>query len=111
MATSFLLTGVALKDSLAWDYKVHRGLASAVVLGIPLLLFLFGMRGFIAAIDIVGGVFVSTEVLLLLLIYWKATQCGDIAPKKYKLHHVALLGAVLVLVFTFGAVYSMWNLF
>lgn len=111
MATSFLLTGVALRDSLTWDHKLSPAVSTLITLVIPFLVFLLGIRSFIAAIDIVGGVFVSIEVLLVLLMYWKATQHGDIEPGKYKLHHVALLGAVLAFVFAVGAVYSVWNLF
>ncbi len=111
MATSFLLTGVALKDSLTWDYKLSPVLSTLITIVIPFLIFMLGIRSFIAAIDIVGGVFVSIEVLLVLLIYWKAKQHGDIEPGKYKLHHTALLGAVLAFVFAIGAVYSVWNLF
>jgi tyrosine-specific transport protein len=111
MATSFLLVGVALRDSLTWDYKIRPALSTIITLTIPFLLFLVGIRGFIAAIDIVGGVFVSIEVLLVLLIYWRAKQLGDLDPGKYKLHHASLLGVVLAVVFALGAVYSVWNLF
>ncbi|OIO19872.1 MAG: hypothetical protein CO029_03795 [Candidatus Magasanikbacteria bacterium CG_4_9_14_0_2_um_filter_41_10] len=111
MATSFLLNGVALKDSLSWDYKLPTSVAALIALGIPLTVVLLGLRQFIEAINIVGGVFGSLEMLLVLLIYWRAKKMGDLDPGKYKLHHIALIGALLLLVLTVGAIYSVFVLF
>jgi len=111
MATSFLLNGVALRDSLSWDYHLPPSLAALVTLGIPFLIVSFGLRGFVEAINLVGGVFGSLEMLLILLIYWRAKKLGDLDPGKYKLHHIALVGALLLLVLTAGAVYSVFKIF
>lgn len=111
MGTGFLLTGVALTDSLSWDFKTKRVHALIIVSVVPLLAYLAGVRGFIAVMDIVGGVFVSLEMLVILLIYWKAKQVGDIRVGKYRLHHTSLLFAVLLLALSLGAVYSMYNTF
>jgi len=111
MGSSFLIGGLSLKDSLSWDYKVPNWLTNLLVLGLPLAIFVFGIRKFTTMIDIVGGVFVSTEMLIILLIYWRAKQCGDLKKTKYKLHHTLLLGAILLFVLTIGAVYSVYKLF
>jgi amino acid permease len=111
MGTSFLLGGLALRDSLYWDFKLSTRTATLLTCGIPLLLFVFGLRGFVATIDLVGGVFVSLQMLLLILIYWKAKQAGDLPVSKYKVHHAIWLVALLVLAFTIGAIYSIVKLF
>ena len=111
MGTCFLMGGVALKDSLRWDYKVPNIPATLIVCGIPLIVFLLGMRSFIAAIDVVGGVFISLEMLVLVLIYWRAKSLGHLKPSKYKLHHVWLVVVPLVIALTIGAVYSVVKLF
>ena len=72
MGTSFLMAGLGLRDSLRWDFKASPALSVLVVCGVPLFVFLAGVRGFIVAIDIVGGVFISLEMLFILLIYIKA---------------------------------------
>ena len=69
MGTSFLMAGVALRDSLSWDFRVHPLISAGVVTLVPFLLFLFGIREFVATIDIVGGVFMSLEILLILMMY------------------------------------------
>ncbi|MDP2692593.1 MAG: aromatic amino acid transport family protein [bacterium] len=111
MGTSCLMAGLALRDSMKWDFNLSRGVSTLLVSGIPFLIFIFGIRGFIEAIDIVGGVFMSVEMLLILLIYWKAKQQGDLKVGKYKLHHTTLLLILLLLALTFGAVYSVVKLF
>lgn len=111
MATSFLLTGVALKDSLSWDYHMSPRIATCVTLAVPCTIFLLGLRSFITAIDIVGGVFVSTEVLLILLMYIVAKKRGELPSTSYVLRHASILGVLLACIFTVGAVYSVWQLF
>ncbi len=111
MGTSFLINGMALKDSLHWDYKLPHWLAFVLVISLPILIFVLGMRNFIGAIDIVGGVFVSLEMLIILLIYWRAKQLGDLKPGKYNLHHALLLTIPLFLALATGAVYSVVKLF
>lgn len=111
MSGGFMMAGLSLKDSLAWDYKMPDWLANILVLGIPLTIFLLGMRKFTAMIDLVGGVFISTEMLIILLIYWRAKQCDDLKKTRYHLHHTYLLVAILILILTVGAFYSVSKLF
>lgn len=111
MGTSTLMVGLSLRDSLQWDYKFSYRLSTALVTAVPLGLFLLGLRSFIAMIDIVGGVFVSLEMLLILLMYWRAKQMGHWRPGKYKLHHTTFLLMALLLALSIGAVYSVVKLF
>lgn len=111
MGTGFLMSGISLKDSLVWDYKFSKKLATVITLLVPLVIFILGIRQFIAVIDIVGGVFVSTQMLLIVLIYWKAKQIGDLNSGGFKLHHVLLLAIPLTLVLIVGAIYSTIKLF
>lgn len=111
MGTSFLVNGLALRDSLHWDYRIPPLAASLLVAGLPFLVFVLGLRQFIAAMDFVGGVFISAAMLLIILIYWRAKQKGDVPVGKYRLHHAALLAFLLVLALSFGAIYSIVKLF
>lgn len=111
MGSSFLMAGLSLRDSLRWDYKMPTIGANTLVLSIPLLIFLLGLRQFTAAIDIVGGVIISFEMMFIILIYWRAKQTGDIPAGKYKLHHTLLLAILLIIVLAIGAIYSVVKLF
>lgn len=111
MGTSCLMSGLAMRDSICWDFKVPCGVSTLLVCGVPFLLFILGMRGFVQAIDIVGGVFISIEILLVLLIYWRAKQRGDLPVGKYSLYHTTLLAILLLISLSVGAVYSVIKLF
>jgi len=111
MGTSCLMAGLALRDSMSWDFKISQGLATLLVCGVPFLIFVLGIRQFIAAMDIVGGVFMSFEMLLILAIYWRAKQKGDLKVGKYKLYHTTLLFILLLFALSVGAVYSVIKLF
>ncbi|MEK7623557.1 MAG: aromatic amino acid transport family protein, partial [Patescibacteria group bacterium] len=78
MSTSFLMSGVALRDSLAWDFRIHSVLAAVLVCGVPFVLFLLGVRQFIETIDLLGSVFITFEVLLVGLIWIKAKKSQQI---------------------------------
>ena len=96
---------------MSWDYKIPRWLANIFVLGLPLLIFLLGMRKFTAMIDLIGGVFISIEMMIILLIYWKAKKTGALEKPEYSLHHTLLLGIFLLIILTIGAIYSITKLF
>ncbi len=74
MGTSFLMAGSALRDSFVWDFHVPRVLAASIVTIVPLAIFLLGVREFILAINAIGGVLISAEMLLILFVYWKARR-------------------------------------
>jgi len=111
MGTSCLMNGLALCDSMEWDFKLPHWLATLLACGMPFLIFVLGVREFIGAIDIVGGVFIGVEMLLILFIYWRAKQSGDLPAGKFKLHHTTLLAILLLLALTLGVIYSIVKLF
>jgi len=111
MATSFMVIGVTVKDSLRIDYGSSNLVATTLACGVPFLIFLFGLRDFIMVIDMVGGVVISLEMIILVFIYWKASQEGEVCPVQYKLHHSLLIVMTALTIFTLGSIYSIWNLF
>lgn len=111
MGTSFLMTGVALRDSFVWDMHISEKKSVLLTLIVPTILFGIGVREFIAVLDIIGGVLITSEMFLIILIYWRAKQMGTLPVGKYQLHHTALLIACLLVALAVGAIYSVYNLF
>lgn len=110
MSMSYLNIASSLRDSLRWDFGFGHTPAGVVACMLPFLIFMAGIRQFIELIDLVGGVVMSVELLLLLYIYWKMEH----AKKKHTdsiIHHSAWLFIVLLLAFSFGTVYSLIKLF
>ncbi len=110
MGLSYLNCASTIRDSLTWDFKINPALGATIACLIPFGLFVWGMRGFIETIDVVGGVFMSVELLLLLYIYWKVEHLKRKSPD-YMVHHAIWLFILLILAFSVGTVYSVVKLF
>lgn len=111
MLTAFLTTGLQFRHSLSWDYKLPRPLSTVIACGVPLVIFLLGLRSFILMIDIVGGVFLTTEMLLIILIYWQAKKKGDLPAGSYGLRYAIPIIVLLIAALFVGGVYSVVKLF
>ncbi len=101
MSTGFMGLATAFKETLVWDEKVPNLWALLVVLGIPLLLFLFGWRGFVTILGLVGGLFVSLEALILVTVYARI-NCQASGDRSYR--WLGLVLPVAVAFICFGAV-------
>lgn len=108
MGMSFLNLASSLRDSLRWDFGFPSVVGGVVACIIPFMLFSAGLREFITLIDIVGGVIISSELLLLLLIYWKMKHLSRPRPD-YMVHHTLWIFMVLLVAFSFGTVYSLFK--
>ena len=102
LATSFLVLGNYLKNSLRYDYKLSFSLAVGISVGIPLILFLLGLQEFIAVIGIVGALMGALEGAVIVLIYQKAKKKSDRVPE-YKLRVPGFVLFALLGVLCLGA--------
>ncbi len=106
MGTCFMGFGTALKQTLVWDHKINNYLADIAVIFIPILIFALGARSFIGVLEIVGGLFVSVESILLVLIYAAAKKKGDLPADRYGLKYYWVLIVPVFIIFSITAVYS-----
>lgn len=110
MGTAFMGMGMALKQTLTWDQKLPKWAADCLVMIVPLFLFTAGLRNFILILELVGGVFIGTEAILLVLTCWKARSARNEQKYRYNLPHFWVLAVPVLLVFTFAATYSIFKL-
>ena len=81
IADSFLIFGNYLKNSLKKDYGMPSLLAFLLAVGLPIALFLLGVRELILVISIIG-VFIGTiEGGIILAMFWQAKKKGDRNPE------------------------------
>ncbi|MFA6424223.1 MAG: aromatic amino acid transport family protein [Candidatus Magasanikbacteria bacterium] len=106
MGTGFMGLGVALKQSLVWDWKIPSLLATILVILTPLTFFMAGWRDFVSILGVVGGLFLGIEAILMALVYWKAKKSGDLPADRYSLPLAGLLTALVFVVFTIATVVS-----
>lgn len=111
IGTSFLILGLSFRDSLQWDFKFSVKKASVLACAIPFAIFLFGLRGFIEAIGIVGGIFISLELILMLVVYWRIEHYHIKEPTSVIAKHSHILIGVLFLLLLIGLVHSVYSAF
>lgn len=110
MATSFLMLSMELKDSLNWDFSFSKWKASIVALIIPVLIYIGGLQDFVSMINIVGGILMSTQMILVVGIYLAAKKAGVIDLHPIQLTHSYIIAALAIAAFSFGAAYSVYSL-
>lgn len=69
MTTCYIGLGTALKQTFVWDHKIPDQLATFLVVALPLVLFLVGINHFAAILDVVGGVFITIELLIMVAVF------------------------------------------
>ncbi len=107
MATSFVGLGIALKESLLWDDHLSPVISSGLVFIVPIILFVAGLRNFISILNVVGALFIAFEVLIMILVYWRAKARGVFGARPFSRFPAWFLtGAVCVLVIA-GIVFSL----
>lgn len=111
MATCFMGIGLSLKQTLIWDQKLNRYITELVVISVPLVLFLAGLRSFVAVIDVVGGVFIGLEALMIVLICYQARKKGALSASRFGTMNFWLTAIPVVIFFIAAALYSIINIF
>ena len=110
MAGGFIGSGIALKQNFVWDNKINKILAEFLVISVPLLLFLAGIRQFISILSVAGGVFIGIEAIALIIVCWQARRKGDLDASRYGTHHFWLLAVPVFLIFTWITITSFLGL-
>lgn len=105
MTTSFLGISMALKQTFSWDMKKTRTEAWLLTVLVPLILFLFGLHNFIGILMVVGAFLGGAQGIILVATSLRAETRGDRKPE-FVLPAKKFFGAILILVFAFGIVYT-----
>ncbi len=100
MGTGFLGLGLAMKQTLTWDWKLSPFLAVILVIVAPLTFYMMGWHDFLQVIGLTGGVLSGLDAMLLVFIYLRAQHYGDIPAAKYGLRHSNWVAVTNFLVFT-----------
>ena len=98
--TSFIALGLNLKKVFYFDFKINEKLAWAITCFVPLILFLIGIKGFIALISLIGGVMLGIEGILILL------MCRKSYAKLKQATFKCLSVYPLILIFLVGIIYE-----
>lgn len=109
MMNNFILSGIVIRDSCMWDLRIPKIFAWLIAISIPLILFVAGLRDFITILDVVGGVLISIELILLLIIYMRAHSAGDYLGTRYDTPYGRYFAAILLIIFVIGAIQTIMS--
>lgn len=107
IATSFLIFGEYLEETLNYDLKLNKTLSYLLVVSVPLVAFLAGMRNFIDTIGLVGAVAGGVEGILLVMMVSKAKKLGD-RPPEYSLNIPKFLRYGIIGLLGLGILYEIF---
>ncbi len=105
MTTSFLALGHVLKELWYRDYNMPYLPAWAITVGVPLLLFLAGLKSFVKVLGISGGILSGVQSIVLVASFYKAKIHGKRNPE-YKIKLPKVLAFVFYVLFTLGVIYQ-----
>ncbi|MFH0814750.1 MAG: aromatic amino acid transport family protein [Candidatus Falkowbacteria bacterium] len=109
LSTSFLSVGLGLKQIFEYDLKINHRVAWLLVVFVPFLLFLSGIRDFITILGVVGAFSFGASGILIVTAYRRAKKLGDQRPV-FALSRSALMEILLLIMFSAGIVYAIWDM-
>ena len=110
MSTSFLTLGLGLKEMFNYDYHVNNLTSWFLTSMIPLILFFwiyFFVRQeiFFKTINLAGGIAMTLEGILIVLMFHRAKKHGDRKPE-YDIKSNNLISTILIILFLAGMIYT-----
>lgn len=106
--SSYIVVGFDINSILLHDFKFGRALRLCIVVVLPLLLFIFGLRGFLELVSFVGGIFLAIEGLLIITMWWRANRVLKSSSLLMKGIPRALI-ALTAFTFLGALVYQIWG--
>lgn len=108
VATSYLIFGLYLRDTLWYDFNVPRKAAMACALFIPLILLFLRPDSYITVIGFLGAVCGGAESIFIIRIFMRARVKGERKPE-YAIAIPAFLLYGLIVFFIAGIGYTIFN--
>jgi len=110
MMSSFLILAFSLKEMFEYDYKIDKFSSWFLTCSVPLVIFMLGVKSFVRTIGVAGSVSGGLMGILTVLMYIKAKKLGNRNPE-YSIKKNSIISGVLVLLFIFGIIYELLNMF
>lgn len=108
MTTCYLTNGLSMRRIFQYDYKKSQLQSTLFALGVAPILFLLGLRDFIALLGVVGGLLLGAQSVLIIFSYWKAQKNGTRRPE-FTFGPLHYTGIILLCVFALGAILTLLN--
>jgi len=95
----YMILGIELQNTFLFDIRLSRWTSFTLTMGVPIVLYLAGVRTFIDVVGVVGGVFAAFLGILIVLMYEKMRKSPTCNRHKcLKVPHV--VSWIIIAVFT-----------
>ncbi len=108
--TSYIILGLALKETYFFDLKLSHQTAWALACFIPFVFFLLGFQDFIRIIGFLGAVGIGVDALLTIAVFARAQKAGA-RPAEYSLNLPPVALWAFAGMFILGIVYEVTTFF
>jgi len=82
VATSYFMTGLNLRSTFEYDYRLRRTLAWFLTVMVPLAAVVLGVNDFVSTISFTGAVFGGVTSVIVALLYVAVTRRGLLKRKR-----------------------------
>jgi len=89
-----------------YDYGKSKLLSWMIVICIPLLMFLSGIRSFIEVVKTIGGIVIGINSIILVVTYWNARVFGR-RHAEFSMGPLHIAGYLLMVLFLLGALVTL----
>jgi amino acid permease len=96
---AFIAQGSIFKKVLVYDLQIRHWQAFVMTCSVPLILFLLGIKSFIPLLSFIGGILLSIDGILILLMYRKVRK------DKISLYSLYVLSSIFLLAIIYQIVY------
>lgn len=103
--TSYLMTGISLKEIFCYDYGIGEKKAWFLTCFIPFFVYILGLTDFISIITIAGSITGGLSGILVTLIFYIAKKKGDQKPA-FEFNFSLFASSFIVFVYIMGMVYQ-----
>ncbi len=115
MGTSFLTLGLGLREMYMLDYNLNEKKSWTLACILPLILFFLinlfiRQERFFKTIGLAGGIAMTLEGILIILMFHKAKRLGDRKPE-YSIKYNRLVFVALIAIFLLGMIYTLLDFF
>ena len=105
--STYIVIGRDIKKSLEHDFNFPLVLSGAVVLFIPILLYIVGFQSFLKLVEFSGAIIIGLEGIYIILMWLRASRGADLRGQEKiinRIHPIIIVS--LLLVFIVGIVYK-----
>lgn len=103
--STYIVIARDIKKSLQYDLKLSGVIASLIVVILPILLYTAGFQNFLGLVGLVGGVFISLEGILIVLMWLKASKIKSEEIMLTKINPI--ITKLLLIIFLGGVIYEL----